>query len=219
MLSTATFLALAMQCAPNVHPATLRALVQTESSFNPYAIGVVGKRLDPQPTTLPTALAAVKKLTHDGDNFSVGLGQINRQYFDVNHPETMFQPCPNLKVVARLLQQCYTSAKGDTTDPQAALHKALSCYYSGNFTRGFKPDSGGTSYVQRVLAANTTTETVPALAPDGGTPTAAPTPAPTPTYESWDVLREYPRYDAPKTDTTPPKVDGATTTKTEGKNA
>ena len=40
------FNALAQECAPQTAPATLAAIVRTESGFNPYAIGVVGGRLD-----------------------------------------------------------------------------------------------------------------------------------------------------------------------------
>ena len=52
-----------------------------------------------------------------------------------------------------------------TPEPQAALHAALSCYYSGNFSRGFKPDvAGKPSYVQKVLAsAGTTTKAIPVV--------------------------------------------------------
>lgn len=39
------FSELAAKCAPNVHASTLKALIGNESSFNPYAIGVVGTRL------------------------------------------------------------------------------------------------------------------------------------------------------------------------------
>jgi type IV secretion system protein VirB1 len=36
---------------------------------------------------------------------------------------------------------------------QQALRAAFSCYYSGNFTRGFRPDrQGEPSYVQKVVA-------------------------------------------------------------------
>ena len=35
------FMVLAQQCAPTVAPQTMAAVVQVESSFNPYAIGVV----------------------------------------------------------------------------------------------------------------------------------------------------------------------------------
>ncbi|HBN8308897.1 TPA: transglycosylase SLT domain-containing protein [Pseudomonas aeruginosa] len=45
------FMALAQQCAPTVAPQTMAAVVQVESSFNPYAIGVVGGRLQRQPNT------------------------------------------------------------------------------------------------------------------------------------------------------------------------
>lgn len=43
------FMVLAQQCAPTVAPQTMAAVVQVESSFNPYAIGVVGGRLQRQP--------------------------------------------------------------------------------------------------------------------------------------------------------------------------
>lgn len=42
MLSTTAFLALAMQCAPSVHPDTALAVARVESGFNPYAIGIIG---------------------------------------------------------------------------------------------------------------------------------------------------------------------------------
>ena len=207
MLSTSAFLALAMQCAPSIHPATLTPIVKTESSFNPWAIGVVGEALPRQPQSLDEAVLTVKKLVGEGANFSIGLGQINRQHFDVSHPETMFEPCTNLRMTAQLLQDCYTAAAEADPDPQGVLRKAISCYYSGNLTRGFQAeaDFGGSSHVQRVLAnADTTTVAVPAL--EGGAQpaqsrlqriTAEPVTAVQPVYESWDVLRQYPRYPPP----------------------
>ncbi|KAA8686791.1 lytic transglycosylase domain-containing protein [Pseudomonas caricapapayae] len=201
MLTTSAFLALAMQCAPSIHPATLTPIVKTESSFNPYAIGVVGNVLPRQPQSLDEAVLAVKKLVAEGADFSIGLGQINRQHFDVSRPEPVFEPCTNLRMAERELQGCYVKASKADPDTQGALRKAISCYYSGNLTRGFKaePAFGGSSYVQRVLAnADGTNVTVPA--PEGGSaepgqPQRAPAPASTvePTYESWDVLRQYPR--------------------------
>ncbi|QGT84929.1 lytic transglycosylase domain-containing protein [Pseudomonas coronafaciens] len=202
MLTTSAFLALAMQCAPSIHPATLTPIVKTESSFNPYAIGVVGKVLPRQPQSLDEAVLAVKKLVAEGADFSIGLGQINRQHFDVNRPEPVFEPCTNLRMAATVLEQCYARASAQEPNRQAALHKAISCYYSGNPKRGFKAEAefGGSSHVQRVLAnAGTTTVTVPAL--EGGSPepnklqrAQAPASTVDPTYESWDVLRQFPRY-------------------------
>ena len=214
MLTTSAFLALAMQCAPSIHPATLSPIVKTESSFNPWAIGVVGKVLPRQPQNRNEALLAVKKLVGEGANFSIGLGQINRQHFDVSHPETVFEPCTNLRMTAQVLQQCYTAAAEADPDPQGALRKAISCYYSGNLTRGFEAeaDAGGSSHVQRVLAnAYATSVTVPALEADSSSSAQlqraqAPATAVQPTFESWDVLRQYPRYlsPAPQPVTAPP---------------
>ncbi|MDU8431006.1 lytic transglycosylase domain-containing protein [Pseudomonas syringae pv. actinidifoliorum] len=202
MLTTSAFLALAMQCAPSIHPATLTPIVKTESSFNPYAIGVVGKVLPRQPQSLDEAVLVVKQLVEKGANFSIGLGQINRQHFDVSRPEPVFDPCTNLRMAERELQACYVKASKSDPDTQGALRKAISCYYSGNPRRGFKAEAefGGSSHVQRVLAnAGTTTVTVPALEGGSAEPSQlqrAQAPASTvePTYESWDVLRQYPRY-------------------------
>ncbi|MDG6381288.1 lytic transglycosylase domain-containing protein [Pseudomonas savastanoi pv. phaseolicola] len=204
MLTTSAFLALAMQCAPSIHPATLTPIVKTESSFNPYAIGVVGRVLPRQPQSLDEAVLAVKKLVAEGADFSIGLGQINRQHFDVSRPEPVFEPCTNLRMAARELQACYVKVRKTDPDVQSALHKAISCYYSGNPKRGFKAEAefGGSSHVQRVLAnAGTTTVTVPALEGGSAEPgqlqlqrAQALASTAEPTYESWDVLRQYPRY-------------------------
>ncbi|MDT3227771.1 lytic transglycosylase, partial [Pseudomonas amygdali] len=126
----------------------------------------------------------------------------NRQHFDVNRPEPVFEPCTNLRMAARELQACYVKASKADPDTQGALRKAISCYYSGNPKRGFKAEAefGGSSHVQRVLAnAGGTSVTVPALEGGSAEPSQlqraqAPVPTVEPTYESWDVLRQYPRY-------------------------
>ncbi|WP_421556741.1 lytic transglycosylase domain-containing protein [Pseudomonas kitaguniensis] len=207
MLSTSAFLALAMNCAPSIHPATLTPIIKTESAFNPWAIGVVGKSLTKQPQSLEEAVLAVKKLVKEGANFSIGLGQINRQHFDVNKSESVFDPCTNLRMTASVLQDCYVNAVERGTPTQVALLQAISCYYSGNISRGFKAEKefGGSSHVQRVLAnAENSKVQVPAL--ENVNPTlnpALPTePAMQPIYESWDVLRQYPRFEP----TAPPKA-------------
>ncbi|EPL2317667.1 lytic transglycosylase domain-containing protein, partial [Klebsiella pneumoniae] len=41
MLSAATFVSLAMQCAVSVHPDTALDVAKTESGFNPYAIAEI----------------------------------------------------------------------------------------------------------------------------------------------------------------------------------
>ena len=171
---------LAAQCAPDVHPTTLKGLVTTESSWHPYAIGVVGGRLDRQPRSLAEAVATARELERQGFNFSMGLGQVNRYNLPTYGEtyETVFEPCRNLKVGSAILKDCYQRARAKIGDDQQALRAAFSCYYSGNFTRGFRPDKAGhPSYVQRVVANATGTAhpipVVPAVQPqstDGAVP-------------------------------------------------
>ena len=77
-----TFMAIATVCAPLVHPGTAQALVATESTFNPHAIGVVAGSLQRQPRNIQEALATAQALRTQGRNFSVGLAQINVRNLD-----------------------------------------------------------------------------------------------------------------------------------------
>ena len=157
-MDTATFIALAVACAPGVHANTALALARTESSLNPHAIGVVGGQLERQPRTRAEALATARQLQRDGWNFSVGLAQINRH----NLPrlgltlETAFEPCSNLQSMQSVLGDCFDRAALSGEDGQHALRRALSCYYSGNFKTGF--DHG---YVRRVVNRAHTVATDP----------------------------------------------------------
>lgn len=142
------FTQLAHDCAPNVDPYTLSALVRTESGFNPFAIGVVGAHLERQPASLAEALATVRELETLGYSYSVGLSQVNNRNF-AKYGETaatLFEPCRNLRAGAEILSECFSRSSRASLDQQAALRAALSCYYSGNFTTGFS-----TGYVRQVL--------------------------------------------------------------------
>jgi type IV secretion system protein VirB1 len=151
-------MALAQQCAPYVAPETVVAVARVESSLNPYAIGVVGGALKRQPANLAEALSTARALERQGRNFSLGIAQVNRY----NLPkygltyEQAFDPCQNLRVGGKILQECYARALPGHGTEQHALRAAFSCYYSGNFIRGFRPDRAGElSYVQKVVAAAT----------------------------------------------------------------
>ncbi|RYE81230.1 MAG: lytic transglycosylase [Oxalobacteraceae bacterium] len=150
-MDPAALLALALSCAPNVHATTASALVHVESGLNPWAIGVVGGALERQPRSRAEALATARELQAQRWNFSVGLGQINVRNFDRLglSLETAFDACTNLAAMQKVLTECFDSARQrDPTRPaQTALRRALSCYYSGNFTTGFAH-----GYVQKVLA-------------------------------------------------------------------
>ena len=143
-----TFLALAMACAPQVHPTTVRAIVGVESSFNPYAIGVVGGALVRQPRSRAEALATIEALHAAGRNYSVGLGQINAGNFARLGltPATALDPCKNLTALQSVLVECHARAS-NSAELQTALRRALSCYYSGNFTTGMRH-----GYVARVVS-------------------------------------------------------------------
>ncbi|WP_322065086.1 lytic transglycosylase domain-containing protein [Burkholderia ubonensis] len=169
------FLSLAHDCAPQIAPATMAAIVRTESGFNPYAIGVVHGWLRRQPSNVAEAIATARALEAAGWNFSVGLAQVNR----ANWPaygltaENAFEPCRNLAAGAAILHRCFTAAvtsgkfRAGTdyqADVQAALRASLSCYESGNFSTGYQ-----TGYVQRVVesaaAQASSDSSVPAIAP------------------------------------------------------
>lgn len=152
-----------MLACPNlaVSPEVMQHIVHVESSANPYAIGVVGGQLERQPKNLAEALATVQMLDARGYNFSVGLAQVNRTNlgrYGLDSYQKAFNACANLSAGAHILADCHTSAHGD-------WGKAFSCYYSGNFTTGFRD-----GYVQKVYASinrevNEPGKVMPASAP------------------------------------------------------
>ena len=136
-------------CSPKVHPNTMHALISVESANNPLAIAVVkGAYLSKQPSSYQEAVQLVSQLTRSNANFSVGIAQINSTNFKkyAVTAADLLNPCKNLQIAQQILQQCYVSS-GD-------IDKTLSCYYSGNFTRGFKKDYRRTSYVERIYYAS-----------------------------------------------------------------
>ncbi len=141
--------ALFLACAPLVALDTAQALISVESRGNPYAIGVVAGSLVRQPRTLSEAVVTVRALEAGGWNYSVGLAQINKANFSRYGltAETAFEPCGNLRAMQAILGDCFSRA-GPRAQPQVALRRAFSCYYSGNFRTGFEH-----GYVQKVLTA------------------------------------------------------------------
>lgn len=153
------------ECAPLVHPVTMQTLVHTESSGNPYAIGVVGLDLVNQPQSKAEAIDSANSLIEQGYNISLGLGQVNMHNFEGLGltVETAFDPCENLRAGSEVLDNCFDRASGTYEDQQEALQAAFSCYYSNNFSRGFSPDdANGNSYVGRI-AGNSEQYKIPAI--------------------------------------------------------
>ncbi|EGG50647.1 conserved domain protein, partial [Parasutterella excrementihominis YIT 11859] len=60
---------LAKRCAPSVAEDTLRAIVKTESGFNPYAIGVVKGKVK-QPKAYHEAMSTIVELELSGADYS-----------------------------------------------------------------------------------------------------------------------------------------------------
>lgn len=134
-----------MACADLAVPAeVMHHVAKVESSFNPFAIGVVGGRLARQPRSLGEALSTARMLEQEGYNFSLGIAQVNRYNLDkqgLDSYEKAFDICPNVQAGSRILAECYSRSGQD-------WGKAFSCYYSGNFTTGFRH-----GYVQKVVAS------------------------------------------------------------------
>ena len=146
-MDATAFMALATLCAPLVHPSTVQAIVATESAFNPHSVGVVAGSLERQPRNLDEALSTAQALRAQGRNFSVGLAQINVLNLD-RFGLTLadgFDSCKNLQAMQQVLTECFERA-GSRDASQESLRRALSCYYSGNFTTGFRH-----GYVSRVV--------------------------------------------------------------------
>ncbi|MDO4640698.1 MAG: transglycosylase SLT domain-containing protein [Neisseria sp.] len=119
----------------------MQHVVSVESSGNPYAIGVVGAKLQRQPKNLPEAVATAKMLEQKGYNFSLGIAQVNRynlSKYGLKSYEHAFQVCPNLHAGSHILRECFERSKD--------WGKSFSCYYSGNFVTGFRH-----GYVQKIF--------------------------------------------------------------------
>lgn len=155
------FYALAQQCSPQIEKEVAAAISHTESTFNLFAIGLVGGSVR-QPKTYADAIYTVRSLRANGRNFSVGLTQINQSNFSRYglNESNMFDPCTNLKVSASIYKSCFDKAEklyGNKYSYDGKLRLAASCYYSGNFTTGFKVDFPGqppyvTKFYNKLLA-------------------------------------------------------------------
>jgi type IV secretion system protein VirB1 len=171
-----------MSCPSMAVPAeVMHHVVRVESSYNPYAIGVVGGRLVRQPDSLPEALATVRMLESKGYNFSLGLAQVNRYNlgkYGLESYEKAFQACPNLQAGSRILAECHSRSGGD-------WGKSFSCYYSGNFVTGYRH-----GYVQKIYASMHKSGAVAVRSPELAIPVTG-----NPSRRTAEVTR-YPVYDA-----------------------
>ncbi len=169
--SAAALLALASQCAPSVAPETVLAIIQTESSGEPFALNVNGGRQPARQSNAVDAATTAQRFVAAGYSVDLGLGQINSRnmrWLGLTW-ETVFDPCTNVAALARVLTTNYNAVKAGR-DPQSALRVALSMYNTGSQTRGFR-----NGYVAKVVGnagvatsdLSYATATPPAAAPIG----------------------------------------------------
>jgi len=137
-LSLAAALALSARCATSVAPETMLALIQTESRFEPLAIGVNGAASPPPPVSVAKAAALARHYIALGYSVDLGIGQINSRNLGALglSIEDSFDPCRNLAAAAQLLSTNYLSANR-RFDGVTALGVALSLYNTGDATRGY----------------------------------------------------------------------------------
>ena len=171
--SAAAILTLASQCAPSVAPETVLAIIQTESSGEPFALNVNGGRQPAPQSTAADAAATAQRYVAAGYAVDLGLGQINSRnmrWLGLTW-ENVFDPCTNVAALARVLTSNYNAVKAGR-DPQAALRVALSMYNTGSQTRGFR-----NGYVAKVIGnagvANTGITLAQALPPVAVAPPAS----------------------------------------------
>ncbi len=142
-----------VDCPGIAESETMARIVRVESSGNPFAIGVVGGRLQRQPANLQEAVQTADQLEKAGYNYSIGLSQVNRIHFKrfgwLGDIKNGFNACVNLQAGADVLLRCKEGAARslNSRSPDAVLRAALSCYYSGSYTAGEKM-----GYVDKVLS-------------------------------------------------------------------
>jgi type IV secretion system protein VirB1 len=142
--------ALIAHCAPTVAPSTMTAIVQVESGGNPLAIGDNTTRRSYYPRNRSRAEVLASQLLEEGHLLDLGIAQIdsmNFAGFGVT-VHTIFDPCINLSVGARILSGDYTFAAQRYGDGQVALRHAIGMYNTGRL-------NGGARYIARVVAAAT----------------------------------------------------------------
>jgi len=150
------------ECAPNVHPETMAAVISAESRGNRFAIADAGPKHLPwsqrksmvRSFYLPTvddAIAKAQELISQGHTVSLGPAQINdRQLPRLGLSiEDVFDSCTNLRAGGQILGECYSRASKLHGPGHRALRAALSCYNSGDMARGEKEGYVDLVYSQR----------------------------------------------------------------------
>jgi type IV secretion system protein VirB1 len=146
-MHVAAFLALAVQCAPQVAPDTMLAVARHESGLQPWSVhdNNTGKTI--VGASEYEAIATAQQLIAAGHSVDMGLMQVN----SANLPglgvsvRAVFKPCANMAAGAAVLTAAYRAASANTKSIDEALRIALSLYNTGTPSAGF-----GNGYVGQV---------------------------------------------------------------------
>ncbi|WP_248884332.1 lytic transglycosylase domain-containing protein [Acidithiobacillus acidisediminis] len=140
--------ALIQQCAPQIAPATMTAIVRVESGGNPLAMWNNTTRNLVIPSNRQQAIAYLRQAIASGQRVDVGLAQVDTENFATFGltPATAFDACTNLRAGAQILTAAYRRAVATFGPGQSALYHAFEAYNSGRLW-------GDGVYARRILAA------------------------------------------------------------------
>ena len=136
------------ECAANIAPKTMAAVVSVESGGNPLALHDNTRNRTYRTADIGQAIHWASELIARGDSVDMGLSQINsmnllRLGLSVR---AAFDPCNNLRAGATILSGDYANASAHFGSGQYALRRALSAYNSGSMF-------AAQGYVDRILVA------------------------------------------------------------------
>jgi len=136
------------QCAPEIAPSTLSAIVQVESGGDPWTMWDNTARRGYRPTSLQQAKHILRVLMSEGHQVDVGIAQVDTANFAAYglRPSNAFGVCTNLRVGADILAAAYRKATATYGPGQRALYHAFEVYNSGAL-------HGDAIYANRVLRA------------------------------------------------------------------
>ena len=155
--------ALRARCLPQAPESTLRAIVQVESGGNPYAMQIDFPHTLLKRWNLPSGTLRLQRTPRNYTGAIQWLAYLQRFHVSVDlglmqvstaearsrgiSPESLLEPCTNLRVGWRILEDAYTTEVKTYGLGQTALDHAISRYNSGDSRAGI--DNG---YLARVLA-------------------------------------------------------------------
>lgn len=131
------FIDLAHQCAPNIVIEDIAAITEVQSRFNPLIIRVNSvAALKQQPDNIEDAINIATQLIASGEDIEMGLTGVDIQALNKTGLgiKDAFDPCTNLKITAKLLEEYAATSSHEGNQRTVMLSKF---YGRGNYDLGF----------------------------------------------------------------------------------